>query len=566
MRMCRYPVYFFLSTLLIFTGCEKKVTPIIQYQIFNEALHEIDPRLFGHFLERPSWGGEIGPEGALDENGKLRGDVIKKMHDLKIPVLRFPGGTDIDYIDWTDMIDNATGRKAPERPITQTRNGNRVSNRFGYDEFLVLCEQEKIEPILVLNLLDAFLKRKPLEDAANHAAAQVAYCNALVEKDLPGELEKWSQLRAQNGRQQPYHVPYFQLGNETWFFLQEDKVKNLNEPDLVAWYTKCVATYIQKIKAVDPDVKIIVDYFQDEKFKLFYEQLNSQIDFVVVHHYMPWAIKEILEDTTAVDIQQLSEADIWNAWVSVPQHFNHRGESILYGRQADGRTTLDLIRKNGVPCAITEWNWNGWWQITGETDLFTPKLAQGLGAAGYLHAFMREGDIIKMACQSMLVGISWDITGIRVENNSAIPAYYYPTGQVVGFYSQNHGNRYLKTEGLNIPTYSQPYRMNGLLPQSKVATLDAVATTDDNFIYFHVINRDFSNDWDIRIQLENFEISDPAGEQLVFSGRMSTKPQPGESHEIGIISKSTVQIENRFLDIRLPKHSISIIKIPIDKN
>ena len=36
----------------------------VSVKVSNNVLYEIDSRLFGQFMERPSWGGEIGPEGS----------------------------------------------------------------------------------------------------------------------------------------------------------------------------------------------------------------------------------------------------------------------------------------------------------------------------------------------------------------------------------------------------------------------------------------------------------------------------------------------------------------------
>ncbi|MCH8525548.1 MAG: hypothetical protein LAT79_00115 [Kiritimatiellae bacterium] len=50
-------------------------------------------------------------------------------------MVRFPGGTDVDKMNWTDMIDNAPDRESPERPVSIGGHGDVVTNRFGFDEF-----------------------------------------------------------------------------------------------------------------------------------------------------------------------------------------------------------------------------------------------------------------------------------------------------------------------------------------------------------------------------------------------------------------------------------------------
>jgi alpha-N-arabinofuranosidase len=192
----------------------------ISFSIKKEVIHRLDPRVFGQFMERPSWG-EIGVEGGLiPGTRKLQPGVLTMLEDMDIPIIRFPGGTDVDYMDWCDMVDHVPGR-APQRPVSTGHKGHRVTNHFGYDEFLQLCEHLGAEAILVVNFRDGLLKKKSLKDAADHAAALVAYCNAPVGATLPEGMYDWPSLRAKNGRVEPYRAKYFQIGNETWAFIRQ---------------------------------------------------------------------------------------------------------------------------------------------------------------------------------------------------------------------------------------------------------------------------------------------------------------------------------------------------------
>ena len=182
--------------------------------VFPDSIHPIDHRIFGHFLERPSWGGEAGIEDAIDEEtGQLDMRVLEKLANLDIPVLRFPGGTDVDYMDWTDMIDLP---QRGTRPPSVGNGGDTVTNRFGIDEFADLTDRLNCEAIIPLNFFDAFLKRVPLDTAALHAGGLVAYANARKGQALPAGMSHWPAIRASNGNDRPYGFRYFQIGNETW--------------------------------------------------------------------------------------------------------------------------------------------------------------------------------------------------------------------------------------------------------------------------------------------------------------------------------------------------------------
>ena len=67
----------------------------------------IDRRMFGSFVEhlgRAVYGGiyEPGHETA-DEDG-FRGDVIKLVNELDVPIVRYPGGNFVSGYDWEDGV------------------------------------------------------------------------------------------------------------------------------------------------------------------------------------------------------------------------------------------------------------------------------------------------------------------------------------------------------------------------------------------------------------------------------------------------------------------------------
>ncbi len=93
---------------------------VAELSIDPTSSHALDHRVFGQFLERPSRG-EHGPEcdGALDpEQHRLRSELMAQIRRLgPPPVIRFPGGADVDSMDWHDLIDDAPGRVTAERPV-----------------------------------------------------------------------------------------------------------------------------------------------------------------------------------------------------------------------------------------------------------------------------------------------------------------------------------------------------------------------------------------------------------------------------------------------------------------
>ena len=531
----------------------------VRFVIHDRTLHRVDPRLFGQFMERPSWG-ETGPEAALvPGTNALQLSVLKLLKEMKIPILRFPGGTDVDFLDWRDMVSNVPGR-SPERPISKGHLGHEVTNRFGYDEFLQLCEQLGAEAILVVNFRDGLLGKRPLKEAAQRAAELVAYCNAPVGAKLPAGMPDWPSIRAKNGRKKPYGVKYWQIGNETWFFLDND-MSSMSLEERTKRYVECLAAYVKAMREVDPSIRFIIDGLGSTKktADLARKELGDAISHFALHCYMPWAIREIKkEDGSVVPFDKLTQEEIWNTWVAMP------------GMDASGLAhfemwEIDAARQEGVKLAMTEWNWNGWWHIVegGPHPPLDSCWAKGIGAAGFLHALMRAGDVIEIGCQSMLVGARWGITAIRSDPTGKIHAYYMPTGQITAFYRRHHGDRLLELHSSGVPTYEQPYQMSGIRPYKRVALIDALATRSDRSIFFHAINRSFNRAIDVEIDLSNFGAISAKATHHLIEGRLNDHPREGEPRQVARESSRALTINGSILKVTLPARSVNCVEVDI---
>jgi hypothetical protein len=177
--------------------------------------------------------------------------------------------------------------------------------------------------------------------------------------------------------------------------------------------------------------------------------------------------------------------------------------------------------------AVTEWNWNGgWWALTPSDPL--PPLdsltAKGIGAAGYLHAIMRAGDVIEIACQSCLIGQTWDISAIRVSHDDSFPPYMSPSGVITTLYSKNYGEELLESEIINCPNYEQTLQIggyNGIRPHSHVSMIDVLVTRDPlaSKFFVHTINRSIDSSFELIVDLPNsMTVAGSDYTQILFEG------------------------------------------------
>jgi alpha-N-arabinofuranosidase len=282
-------------------------------------------------------------------------------------------------------------------------------------------------------------------------------------------------------------------------------------------------------------------------------QLGDQIACYATHFYSPWSMTRVLKHGKEIPPHELPAEEIWRAWMAVTQ-FDAEGQSVL------NHPGIRAAREKGYRVSVTEWNWNGWWRLQGPLPALNSSYAKGVGAASYVHAFMRAADVIEIGCQSMLVGHAWGIHAIKADAQGKIAPTYMPTGQVTMLYSKHHGDKLLALDSRNVPTYEQPYQMGGISPKQKVAYIDALATADEEHIYFHAINRSFDKSRDVTIDVSAFGAVEGSAVHHVLEGRLNNEPGPNEPRQIGRISERPTSLDGETLKITLPHRSVSCIE------
>lgn len=472
--------------------------PPVRITVFDEVLHTIDPRLFGQFMERDG-PDEPGPESAVLPDGRFRGDVDALLREPPPPVTRFPGGVGVEFTrPWTDLIDRPdTGVPRP------------AGCRFGLHEFLDWCERVGSEPLLVVRLGQP---DRESEEAAS-AAAMVAYCNGRADDPaLPEPSRAFAALRARNGRAEPWNVRLWQIGNEPFLsYIPALHRRGLDAPQIAERYAEAVRGHIRAMRRVDASIRVLVDVQMEDglgaeappvpAIAALRAALPGEIDYLSCHVYRPWAVKEVLRDGRAARLAQFGVDDLFRAFAAVPWIDPETGASVFRPHAIEG------MRASGIDLAVTEWNLNFWWDRPDGDVWPRSKLAEGVGAASMLHAFMREGGRIRVAAQSMLVGSTWGIAGLYVPPDGG-PAEQRPTLRVTRLYARHHGARMLRVEAAS-DGYEQPFDVGGIRAAGRVANVDVLATAQDEpggALFLHVVHRDPSADRRLDVTLpEGFD-------------------------------------------------------------
>jgi alpha-N-arabinofuranosidase len=161
----------------------------------------ISRHIYGHFAEHLGhciYGGIWVDEDSPIPNVRgIRKDVVAALRAIRIPNLRWPGGCFADTYHWKDGI----GPRERRPSIINTNwGGVTEDNHFGTHEFMDLCEQLGAEPYITGNV----------------GSGTVREMEQWVEYLTHDGKSPMADLRRANGREKPWRVGFWGLGNETW--------------------------------------------------------------------------------------------------------------------------------------------------------------------------------------------------------------------------------------------------------------------------------------------------------------------------------------------------------------
>ena len=162
---------------------------------------KVSRHIYGHFAEhlgRCIYGGIwVGEDSSIPNTRGIRSDIVEALRNIRIPNLRWPGGCFADEYHWMDGI----GLRA-ERPsmINTHWGGITESNHFGTHEFMDLCAQLECEPYI----------------CGNVGSGTVREMQQWVEYLTLDGKGPMSDLRRANGRDKPWKVKFWAVGNENW--------------------------------------------------------------------------------------------------------------------------------------------------------------------------------------------------------------------------------------------------------------------------------------------------------------------------------------------------------------
>jgi alpha-N-arabinofuranosidase len=174
----------------------------------------INPNIYGQFTEHIGGviydGVWVGEHSKIPNEYGIRTELVERLKQIHVPVIRWPGGCFADSYDWKDGIGPAAKRPIRTNFWETDRDAKRLHgkgpqifepNQFGTNEFMRFCRLSQAQPYLAANLRSL---------PALSFDQWVEYCNS------PGGSTTLADMRGEAGFPEPFAVRYWGVGNESW--------------------------------------------------------------------------------------------------------------------------------------------------------------------------------------------------------------------------------------------------------------------------------------------------------------------------------------------------------------
>jgi alpha-N-arabinofuranosidase len=331
------------------------------------------------------------PENSI---GGWRRDVVEAVKALKPGIIRFGGSalddSNLGEFQWTDTIGDPDHR----RPFRAW--GGLQPTGPGLEEIVQFCYAVGAEPLICVRVTGT---------TPQSAADQVQYFNGSV--DTP-----FGAMRAKNGHPAPYHIQYWQVGNERSGSNYEERLP----------------VFCKAMRQIDPTIKLLSSYPTPGVL----HQAGDLIDYVCPHQY---------------DVADLSGTE---------NHLN--SVRSLLAAEAHGRP---------IHIGVTEWNTTA--SDAGPRRAMLWTLENALACSRYQNLIHRNCDLVEIANRSNLTNSF--CSGIVQTDNHRL--YKTPTYYAQQLYATLAGNRPLKLNS-DLPPEIGPDISATLSADGKTVTLFAI--------------------------------------------------------------------------------------------
>lgn len=466
-----------------------------------DAIH---PHVFGGFAEhlgRCINGGIYDPDHPLADARGLRSDVREALMELRMPIMRYPGGNFVSGYRWRDGVGPREARPARHDLAWAALE----PNTFGTNEFVDFCRDIGTEPYLVVNCGDGDMRE---------AHDWVEYCNGRDDTAL-------ANLRRAHGWDRPHDVKYWGLGNE----VDGEWQIGAKQPQE---YARVCKEFGKVMKWADPSIKLLASatchWRSDfvERAQLIVEEASSLIDYMSIHWYVGNSLARGQRD------------DDFNAYMAISELIEAR----LSGYAGLMRGLCLAHGLEPIPLAVDEWNvWYRAFRDQGLEEHYN--LEDALVVALQMNAFIRHADTVKMANLAQIV-------------NVIAPILTSPTGLVRQsiFYPFRLYSQWARGDALDLHWEGETFDGGD---HQGVRVLDVAGSLQGSRLALFVVNRSLESST-VELKLSAGELSDLTC-HVVNGPDIKTVNSEAEPELVTVRTATTASATH----LELEPHSVTVV-------
>lgn len=465
----------------------------------------------GHCIYDGLWVGEDSP---IPNTNGVRNDIIDALKRIKVPNLRWPGGCFADEYHWQDGI----GARDKRAKMVNTHWGGVVEdNSFGTHEFLNLCETIGTEPYI----------------CGNMGSGTVEEMSKWVEYMTFDGESPMANLRKQNGREKPWKVQYFGVGNENWGCGGHMTAEAYAE-QYRRYATYCRSYPGNKLLRIagGPNVD---DY---KWMEVMMKDIPANLKWgVSLHHYAfpnGWSKKG--SATTFDEHDYIQTID--RAWFM----------DELITKHANIMDRYDPAKKIGL--VVDEWG--AWYQVEPGTNpgfLYQQNTMRDAILAGVtLNVFHKHADRVQMANIAQMVNVLQALFLTKEEKMILTPTYH-----IFDMYKVHQESTLLPVD-LTCGKYTHNYI--SLDQVSVSASKDASGT-----VHVSLVNVDLTKDVQINCQLRGDDLKKITQASIVTASDIHTYNSFDKPEQIVCKEFKGGTLKNNALVFTLPAKSVVTISL-----
>lgn len=483
---------------------------------------KVDDKLFSSFIEhlgRAVYTGIYEPGHSTADSQGFRKDVIELVKDLRVGLVRYPGGNFLSGYNWKDGIG-----PRESRPVRLDRAWHTIeTNQIGIDEFADWAKKAGTEVMAAVNMGTG---------TPQDAADMVEYCN------YPSGTA-WSDLRIKNGHKEPHDIKYWCVGNEMdgpWQICHLDAVD----------YGKKARETIKLMKWTDERIQTIVCGSASTSMPTYPEW-----DRIVLEHTYDLA-----------------------DYISIHRYFENRGNdddflASFYDMEQFIKTSVatcdyvKALKRSKKEMMLSFDEWNIWYQSKMEPHPWTQapriledhySLLDALAFSGMAITLLNHADRVKVACLAQLVNV---IAPVFTEPGKGAykQSIYFPFRDISVYGRGTVLMPIVRTENKMTEAY-------GEVP---AAIFSTIYNEENDEVTVFALNTNKNESSETEIDLSSFGKTEMIYRTELCGSDLNAKNSLESPDAVKTVAISPIQSENSIYAVTLKSASWNVLRFKVKK-